>query len=99
MQGKQNDELQAEIDYWRKAQKELDLYWRLAYVLIGIGIVAFLIGLWQYEKSSLGFLAFLGLLGIAVGLTGYFETRRSYRGYQARIDINQAIIWDRNDRQ
>lgn len=99
MTEKRSDELQAEIAYWQTEQKALDRKWRMAYTLLGVGAFLLVLGLWQYGKSAWAVLWMPGALGLAIGLTGYFETKRHYREYETKIAINKAIMLDRKARQ
>lgn len=96
MRSKSNEELQQELDFLYKAEQAQSYRYKVAYWMVGVGIVFVVVG-WAnyYNGSRLGILLLIGVVTLASGATGIWQERGKTKDIVGKIAVIRAVLSDR----
>jgi hypothetical protein len=95
MSKKNNERLEQEIASLYEDKLALKSSSKVAYWLMGIGIVLLAVGIANYGDSAWGLLWMPGVLGVGSGATGYSTDRAKSRKLDEKIASVRAVLEDR----
>ncbi len=90
-----DEELRRDIEVQRRGIAEHEERLKLCYWSGGVGALLLVIGLAQYSESAWGLLWMPGALGLAIGVSGYFNEHAGIRRCQSVITMREAVLNDR----